>query len=358
MAKRIVLGGLALVVCLLLYLGLWPVPIDPVAYQPPTPPPLDGAYSPNNYLADVELLLEGAGDGPEDVDVDAEGRIYGGMVDGRIMRSGPDGKNAELFADTGGRPFGLEFDTDGNLIVADGVKGLLSIAPDGTITTLTTESDGVPFMFTDDLDIAPDGKIYFSDASSKYGIHEVNEDILEHGGHGRLVMYDPVTGTTETLADGLQFANGVAVSPDGSFVLINETGSYCVNRFWLEGPKAGTMEPFIQNLPGFPDGISSNGEGLYWLAIYAPRAESVDILHPSPALKKLVFRLPAFLRPVPVMYGFVLGLDGDGNVVHNLQDPTGAFAPVTSVEEVNGTLYLGSLTYPAAARIAKPETPQ
>ncbi len=77
----------------------------------------------------VERLGVGAGVGPEDIAVDAQGRIYGGMEDGRILRFQADGSQPELFADTGGRPLGLHFDAAGNLVVADGNKGLLSIAP-------------------------------------------------------------------------------------------------------------------------------------------------------------------------------------------------------------------------------------
>ena len=81
----------------------------------------------------------------------------------------------------------------------------------------------------------------------------------------------------------------------------------------------------------------------------------IDRLAPSPFLRKLVIRLPAFLQPAPVRYGFVLGLDGDGRVVHNLQGPSGEpFAIITSVEQVGEVLYLGSLSEPAVARIAAP----
>ena len=68
------------------------------------------------------------------------------------------------WVNTGGRPLGIDFDGNGNLIVADGYIGLLSIAPDGKITTLLTSVDGIPLGFTDDVDVAADGKIYFNAA--------------------------------------------------------------------------------------------------------------------------------------------------------------------------------------------------
>ncbi|MBU0989638.1 MAG: hypothetical protein KJ823_05555, partial [Proteobacteria bacterium] len=54
------------------------------------------------------------------------------------------------------------------MIVADAFRGLLSIAPDGTITELAVVADGVPIRYADDVDVAADGKIYFSDASTKF----------------------------------------------------------------------------------------------------------------------------------------------------------------------------------------------
>ena len=353
--KKIRYLVLVLLVLLVAYLLLWPVPVDPVAWTPPAPPPLAGDYAPNTSLADVERLDVSDGYGPEDVAVDSLGRIYGGLQDGRIVRMTPDGASVETFADTGGRPLGLAFDGAGNLIVADAFKGLLSVAPNGSITVLTTEAGGVPFRFADDVDIGPDGTIYFSDASSKYDQHHYKNDIVESRPNGRLLAYDPVTGATRVLLGDLYFANGVAVSPDGAFVLVNETTRYQVRRYWLTGSRRGTSEIIIDNLPGFPDGISSNGRGVYWLALASPRNALLDNLGPNPFLRKVIMRLPDFMQPAPERYAFVLGLDADGRVVHNLQNPTGEpFAIITSVEQVGDVLYLGSLTESALARIAAP----
>ncbi|MBE1043152.1 SMP-30/gluconolactonase/LRE family protein, partial [Escherichia coli] len=96
-----------------------------------------------------------------DTAVDSQGRVYAGLADGRVVRLDASGK-VETFVDTGGRPLGMDFDAAGNLILADAWKGLLRIDPQGKVETLATEADGVPFAFTDDLDIASDGRIYFS----------------------------------------------------------------------------------------------------------------------------------------------------------------------------------------------------
>lgn len=351
-----VLGIFILVVAAIAaYLCLWPVSIEPVAWQAPADPGLEGPYAVNDALAAAERLGEGIGAGPEDVAIDWQGRIVVGYIDGRIERIHADGSSKTL-ADTGGRPLGLDYTPDGTLIVADADKGLLSISEAGELKVLTTSSKNLPFRFTDDVDVAPDGSMYFSDGSSKFDIsHHALDDVMEHGGHGRLLRYEPQTGITETLMDGLQFANGVAVGPGEEFVLINETGSYRVMRYWLKGPQAGTAEVFIDALPGFPDGISFNGSDTFWLAIFAPRNPLLDQTSGNPFLRKVMWRMPDFLKPKPVRHAFVLGLDLEGNVVHNLQHVgPDSFSPITSVEEANGYLYLGSLTQPALARIPVP----
>jgi sugar lactone lactonase YvrE len=54
-------------------------------------------------------------------------------------------------------------------------------------------------------------------------------------------------------------------------VLVNETGAYRISRYWLTGPKAGTHDMFIDNLPGLPDNLAFNGSNRL-VALYAPRS--------------------------------------------------------------------------------------
>lgn len=338
------------VLVLFAWLFFWPVPIDPVAWHPPSAPALEGVYATNNKLDRVTLIGKGVGVGPEDVLVDEAGRVYTGYEDGRIMRLTPGGE-PDLIANTGGRPLGLDFDPRGGLIVADGHQGLMRITPGGALQILATEAEGVPFGFTNNVAVADDGRIYFSDASSKFGpAMKARDDIIEHGGHGRLLRYDPASRETEVLLDGLQFANGVAVMPDQRSVLVAETGGYGITRYWIQGARAGEHEVFFANLPGLPDNIRSNGRDTIWVALYAPRNALLDAMGPWPFLREMAFRLPQALQPQPAPHAFVLGLSLDGRVTHNLQDVGNtSYHPITGVDEARGKLYLGSLEYPAVA---------
>ncbi len=338
----------------MLYLLLWPVSIDPVAWTPPEPPPLSGQYEPNTKLAAIEKLPVGYHN-PEGVAIDAEGRIYTGLEDGRIMRLKPDGSQPETFARIEGRPLGMEFDGAGNLIIAGGDKGLLSVGRDGATTALVTEAQGTVFRCVNDLAVAADGIIYFSDTSFKFPISIYKEDLFEHRPNGRLLAFDPRTRQTRLVLDKIHFANGVAVSPDQSFVVISETGKYRVLRVWLTGARAGQSEILIDNLPGFPDNISANGRDGFWLALVTPRNRLLDALLPRPFLRKVVLRLPQFMQPAPKRYAFVLGLDQNGRITHNLQDPSGkSFALISSVLEHEGKLYLGSIGEESVGRLPVP----
>lgn len=351
---------LALVALVFAYLLFWPIPVDPVAWDAPENQGFIGDFETNTELANLELFSIDGDYGPEDLAIDSQGQIVASLHSGAIARLDTDNKRLVHWVNTGGRPLGIEFDANDNLIVADAYKGLLSISPSGEITELTREANGFAIDYADDLDIADDGKIYFSDASTKFGAKAFGGtleasllDLLEHGGHGRLLVYDPSTGETQTLAGGIDFANGIALSRDEKSVFINETGSYSVLRFWLEGPQKGEIQTVITNLPGFPDNIAASPSGHLWLGLASPRSKPLDAMSNTPVVRKIVQRLPAFMRPQAQHYGHVVKISESGEVIESLQDPTGAYPLTTGVLETDNFLYISSLTADSMARLAK-----
>ncbi len=347
MRRRLLLGlPLVSVGAFLAYAFLSPSPIDPVAWDAPPRPALEGSLAPNTALRAAQVGGAGLYGGPETLAVDGLGRIYSGNMDGSILRTKGPGVNdpLEVFAQTGGRPLGLEFDSAGSLLVADIDKGLLSITPEGVISVLATEAEGVPFKFADDIDLDVMGRIYFTDASDRFGKRDYLLDLFEGRPHGRLLRYDPETRRTEVLLKALNFANGVALSATGDFVLVNETWRYRIVRLWLAGPKAGTRDVFADGLPGFPDGLSRGEDGRFYVALYTVRNAASDLVAPRPWMRTLLVHLPRALWPKPARYGFVLALDADGHPVQTWQDPDGeVLYEVTSVRMTQGRLYLGSL---------------
>jgi sugar lactone lactonase YvrE len=359
--RRILVIVLTVFAAALAYLLFAPVGIEPVAWQPqPVPSPERGPYARNSILKAIERIASNSGRGPEAVAFDAQGRVYAGFEDGRVARFEPDGTGYTLLANTGGRPLGMGVHPDGSVIVCDALKGLLKIDMGGAVTVLSAAAEGVTFRFADDLAVTQDGsKVYFTDASSKFGYGHSTEDIIEHAGHGRFLVYDFNTAKTEVLLKGLQFANGVALGPDEDFVLVNETSDYRVVRYWLKGEKAGGSDIFADNLPGFPDNITFNGSNRFWVAIYAPRTPIADRLAPYPFLRKMVMRALRFLPPPVKPQAFALAFDPEGKLIANLQyDGKDAYFPITSVREhPNGYLYFGSLMAEGLGRMKLPALP-
>ena len=327
-------------------------PLRPRRWRPPKDVGRRGPFSPNEALEHPEIIpLPGAG--AEDVAVAQSGEIYTGTREGYLLRISPDGLTVERIAQTGGRPLGIEVHPAGWLAVCDAHRGLLRIDPGtGDITELVTAVDGRPLRFTNNCAIARDGSIYFSDSSQFYGLDEFKGDILSHTGSGRVMRRDP-DGNVSVVLDGLDFANGVALSEDESFLLVAETGGYRVTRLDLTGPEAGRRSVIIDNLPGLPDNMSTGSDGVFWIAMPSARNSLLDTLLPRPGfLRSAVWAMPDRLQPDAQRITWVVGIDGEGAVVHNLQGSGRSFHYVTGVREHQRRLYHGSLVEPAIASVS------
>jgi sugar lactone lactonase YvrE len=330
----------------------------PAAWARPARQGLRGPYGRNDALAALQRFEGVSGtQGPESLAFGPDQSCYSGFHDGRIVRFDARGHLLRTVCNTGGRPLGLRFHPDGSLLVCDARRGLLRVTLAGTAEVIAESAEGQRFGFTDDLDISADGRyVYFTDASSRWHYEEDHLDLIEHGGHGRLLRCDLVTGEVLVLFHGLQFANGVTLGPDDAYVLVVETGQYRVWRCWLKGARAGSAEVWLENLPGFPDNIRFNGRDRFWLAIPAPRNPLLDVLAPHPLLRFGLLQYARYL-PVPVPHaGIVLGFDLEGNLVANLQHHgRGAYAFITQALEHKGWLYCSSLQEGTLARLPLPQ---
>ncbi len=341
----IVLGLIALV-----FLPQW-APANAISWTPPYNPGLTGIFASNQALSVITEVPVGAA--PEHVACDAEGRLYTSLDGGAVMRSDTQGQWLEL-GNTGGRPLGLRPDGQGGLWIADPMAGLLHMNGNGAITLLATDLDGVPLRFVDDLDVDSSGRIWFSDASQRFDYTQVALDFFEGSRTGRLLRYDPAAQKTEVMMSGLFFANGVTLGPNEDYVLVNETGMGRVHRLWLEGERAGQQDVFIDELPGTPDNIRFDGENTFWIAMPSLRA-SLDSLATLPRLRALLSYLPIqWLEAAAQPASFVIGVNLEGEVVHNLQDQDNPFHYITGVTPCGDTLYLGSLETEAIGILPKP----
>lgn len=343
MIKSLFKASLFLLALLLVYLLFYPTGLSLRSWVPPPAPLLEGDYQKNDLLSNLDILYSGMCDKCEDIAIDSSGNIYGGDIHGNIMFFEKNTTAGKVLANTGGRPLGLHFDHSGDLIIADADKGILKYSKNGTLSTVVDRYEDYVFKFADDLEIDSTGIIYFTDASSRFGFAYNQKNILENQPTGSFYSYNPSTNELSLLMDSLNFANGVAIDHNEEFVFVNETMNYQLRRYWINGIKKGQWEVMFNNLPGFPDGISRGENGIFWLTFASPRVKILDDLLPHPFLRNILYRIPESLQPSPIHYGIILGIDREGRVVYNFQDPSGKFGEITSVQQFGDKLYLGSL---------------
>lgn len=346
------------VLLLTAYLTLWPVPVEPVAWQAPTAPGYRGAHAVNDQLANLRHIDLGADADPEYVVQGPDGLLYasvagpesGATHSGRIVRFTADGGAPQLYATTGGRPLGLAFDAHGTLIVADAFKGLLAIR-NGQPVPLA------PAHFANAVAIAASGKIYYTDSSARFTPAEWGTtleaamlDALEQSATGRVLEFDPATAKVRVVATGLSFANGLVLGADERTLLVSESARY---RVWQIAVAAeaidvnqGTDNPqtrvVLDNLPGYPDNLARGADGRIWLGLAGQRNE-LDAMAQRPFLRRMVLRVPRALWKTPAPYGHIMAFTEDGAIVADLQDPGGKSPLTTGATEAGGRLYIHSI---------------
>ncbi|XP_035282425.1 adipocyte plasma membrane-associated protein [Anguilla anguilla] len=362
------------VVAVLVGLYLMPSPIDPEPFIFEGPPPaLEGPLKVNNRLQQGRRLFSGQLKGPESFTADEEGNVYTGTVDGKLWRIHQDqlhfitqmGQNipecgtSTDYEPVCGRPHGLRLDSEGQLIVADSYLGLFRVNPQSGEKTLLLSSkegaDGIPFGFLNGLEISGNGTVFFTDSSSRWGRRHVRYEVIETNHLGRLLTYDPETGLVKTLLDSLYMPNGIAFSPEEDFLLMAETSIGRILRYWLKGPKAGTKEVLLNNMPGYPDNIRASDRGTFLVGITTIRFPGrllppfLDLIGPYPVIKRFMTKVVplswySILLP---RYGLVLELGPNGEVLDSLHDPNGSLTwAVSDVFQHGGRVYLGNTELP------------
>jgi sugar lactone lactonase YvrE len=301
-------------------------------------------------FADARLVPVG-GAGPEDVLVDGAGRVLTGLEDGRIVRISPDGA-VETIVRVPGRPLGLEFLGDDELVVCASQAGLLAVSLGGErVRVLVEQVGGRRLGAVNNAAVAPDGTIYFSDSSTRFPIPQWRADLVVRTRTGRLFRRGP-DGEVTTLLGGLEFANGVALAPDGAWVAVAETGSGRLRRVWLTGERAGLSEVFVDDLGGYPDNIALGSDGLVWVALPNPRLPALELVQRAPGpVRTLVSLVPEPLQPRPGRRVGVAAVDAAGAVVPRAWGEIAGLPMLTGVRETGGVLWLGSLHGTAVATL-------
>ncbi|XP_015178184.1 PREDICTED: adipocyte plasma membrane-associated protein-like [Polistes dominula] len=267
---------------------------------------LSGKLDINNRLNGAELLHVDKLKGPEAFD-SYNGELYTGLEGGYVVKINEN--KMETFVEFGGKCdeilkyhecgkiLGLKFDKKGNLYVVDTYKGIFKVDPKGYYQKIVDISkpinNKVP-QIPNNLDIAENGDIYWTDSSTDFPLYDAIYTTLVNPS-GRLIRYNAATKTNEVLMENLAFANGVKLSKDESFLLVVESLSSRINKYYLKGPKAGQHEILHEGLPGILDNIHEDNNGGFFVSIYSYIDEEnpnlVHTLMPHPNIRKMIVRL-------------------------------------------------------------------
>ncbi|GAU50129.1 hypothetical protein TSUD_192500 [Trifolium subterraneum] len=302
-----------------------------------------------------EDIAKGQVMGPEDLLCDAAmGVVYTGCEDGWIKRVTVNESVADSVVEnwvyTGGRPFGLAFYGNGDLIVADADEGLLRVTSHKEIEVLATEIEGLKFKLTDGVDVANDGTIFFTDASYKYSVKDSILDLLEGKPNGRLLSYNLTTKRTTLLASDLYFPNGVAVSPDQNSVIFCETILMTCKKYYIKGPNKGSTENFC-DLPGMPDNIhyDGHGHGQYMIGIATATSPVLNMIIRYPFIRKVLAIITKHVSSMNLSKnGGIIVVDLEGKPTTHYYDPK---LSLTSGIKIGNHIYCGSVLYPFIIRL-------
>lgn len=294
-----------------------------------------------------------------------------------------------------GRPLGFDFDTiSDSLIVADAYHGLWSVDLKTLRKTQLIAADRVlpgdvprPAKIFNSVAIARNGDIYFTDSASDFNLIDGLNSFLANPS-GRLFHYNRATKHIVVLVDRLHFANGLVLSPDESFVVVAETAASRLRRVHLTGPKRGTVEVFADGLPGVPDNLSADSEGI-WVPLVLTLDPAVPIMlwqsaGEAPLVRAFTLRLAALIelpvqllhRVVPTVHSkralnylgsfaiiaavtpqrsTILRVDWNGRIVAALSGADGSVTTVAHVLEWNGALWLGSFNNRYLGKVPVPK---
>jgi gluconolactonase len=241
---------------------------------------------------------------PEDVVVSRDGQVWASDQQSACAEIRPDGTLRRV-GKVEGAPNGINMDRDGRIIIANFEAGPVQrLDPkSGTVEILCAEVDGQRLTAANYPLFDRNGNLWC--ANSTFAVPW--QAALDGRADGMLFRVRP-DGRAEKMADGLRFANGLALDADESHIYVCETAGCDVMRYRLRddgslgaaeryGPVLGEPWPARQDMSilaepavtaglGLTDGCGFDVEGNLWVTLVAanrvvaitPRGEVVPMI--------------------------------------------------------------------------------
>ncbi len=227
----------------------------------------------------IEVMGENLGH-PEGPDVLPDGRIVFVETYTSDVKVWEEGEGISVYGYCGGGTNACIAGSDGDVYVTQngGTVGawrapdqvapsIQRISPDGSVSYVATEIDGIPLGAPNDLAFGPNGSLYFTDSGEWDPVNKVDPSRI-------FELFPDGTGRVLTELDPV-YTNGIAVDPDGSVVWV-ESYTRSVRRRRPDG----SIE-HVCDLPDghVPDGFKLDAEGNYWICVFM--AGGLDVIAPD-----------------------------------------------------------------------------
>ncbi len=198
----------------------------------------------------------------------SNGMLYFTDIQANTIYSWSEGKGLQVFKENSGGANGLCFDNSGNLIVCEGNnKQITSIDSNGNSTVLADKYNNKPFNEPNDVWVAPNGNIYFTDPVFKGSLTQTCENV-----------YCILKSNNQVIkvADDLIKPNGIIGNSEGSTLFIADYGASKIYQYTILTNGSLTNKLLFANIQA--DGLSiDNNENIYaagqYIYIYNPSGE-------------------------------------------------------------------------------------
>lgn len=253
---------------------------------------------------------------PEGVMVTKEGTVLTADGRGQIARINPGGETS-FYGDVGGTPNGICLDAKGNCIIANIGNGQVqSLSEDGTHQVLMTEAEGKKMPTPNFPFLDSKGRLWVSNSSSR---KDIEDAIQNPAPDGCVAVIE--NGRARIVAEGIYFANGVALNADEDNLYVAATMQRAILQYKIEPDGSLVSLGFYGPSPlaklGYPDGIAFDEAGNLWVTF--PIWNAVGFITPEGELVMVLEdpRGVILRRPTNICFGgenletaFIGNLDG------------------------------------------------
>ena len=216
-------------------------------FPPPTEPII--------RTGEIKTYAEGL-DHTEGLAIDRDGDLWAGGEAGQLYRIR--GGSVEVVAQLGGFCLGITISREQEIVVCNaGLHSVQYVDRAGKVLRTVERAGGAPLKTPNFSVFDENGNLYFSDSGTW------------NGGDGHVYCVRP-NGRAEHVAGPFLFANGLALSADGSSLFVAESQRDCVMRIELKrAASAGAREVYASGLQRIPDGLALDAEGALYVTCYA-----------------------------------------------------------------------------------------